>query len=118
MKLDSLRVSRVVRFGALAAVLALTAPWMKAQTDPLPSWNNGAAKRAVLSFVKETTDTASPKFVKVEERIATFDQDGTLWTEHPSENRSRSLHLFNALHLWRGPTFIQNRLLRPVRPHV
>jgi phosphoglycolate phosphatase-like HAD superfamily hydrolase len=54
-----------------------------AQTDPLPSWNDGAAKQAIVSFVKETTDQASPKFVPPGERIATFDQDGTLWVEHP-----------------------------------
>jgi phosphoglycolate phosphatase-like HAD superfamily hydrolase len=53
------------------------------QTDPLPSWNDGAAKRAIIDFVRVTTDTASAKFVPPEQRIATFDQDGTLWVEHP-----------------------------------
>ena len=52
-------------------------------TDPLPSWNDGPAKQAIVDFVKATTDSASPKFVPPEERIATFDQDGTLWVEHP-----------------------------------
>ncbi len=51
--------------------------------DPLPSWNDGAAKQAIVDFVKATTDSASPNFVPPEERIATFDQDGTLWVEHP-----------------------------------
>jgi phosphoglycolate phosphatase-like HAD superfamily hydrolase len=51
--------------------------------DPLPSWNDGPAKQAIIAFVKDTTDQASPKFVPPEERIATFDQDGTLWVEHP-----------------------------------
>jgi phosphoglycolate phosphatase-like HAD superfamily hydrolase len=50
---------------------------------PLPSWNNGAAKQAIVEFVKATTDKSSPKFVPPEERIATFDQDGTLWVEYP-----------------------------------
>ena len=54
-----------------------------AADDPLPSWNDGPAKQAIVAFVKETTDQASPKFVPPEERIATFDQDGTLWVEHP-----------------------------------
>ena len=54
-----------------------------AQTDPLPSWNDGAAKKAIVEFVKTTTEKGSPKFVAPEERIATFDQDGTLWVEHP-----------------------------------
>jgi phosphoglycolate phosphatase-like HAD superfamily hydrolase len=52
-------------------------------TDPLPSWNEGPAKEAIVAFVGATTDKASPKFVPPEERIATFDQDGTLWVEHP-----------------------------------
>jgi phosphoglycolate phosphatase-like HAD superfamily hydrolase len=54
-----------------------------AQTDPLALWNGGAAKTAIVEFVHATTDQASPKFVAPEERIATFDQDGTLWVEHP-----------------------------------
>jgi phosphoglycolate phosphatase-like HAD superfamily hydrolase len=51
--------------------------------EPLPSWNDGPAKHSVLDFVKATTDTSSPNFVPAAERIATFDQDGTLWVEHP-----------------------------------
>jgi phosphoglycolate phosphatase-like HAD superfamily hydrolase len=54
-----------------------------AQTDPLPSWTDGAAKAAINEFVHATTDQSSPKFVPPEQRIATFDQDGTLWVEHP-----------------------------------
>ena len=50
---------------------------------PLPSWNDGAAKQAIIDFVRVTTDQASPSYVRPEERIATFDQDGTLWVEHP-----------------------------------
>jgi phosphoglycolate phosphatase-like HAD superfamily hydrolase len=52
-------------------------------TDPLPSWNDGPAKQAIVDFVKATTDKSSPNFVPPEARIATFDQDGTLWVEHP-----------------------------------
>lgn len=52
-------------------------------TVPLPSWNDGPAKQVILDFVRVTTDSASPKFVPPEQRIATFDQDGTLWVEHP-----------------------------------
>jgi phosphoserine phosphatase len=54
-----------------------------AQTDPLPSWNEGPAKQAIVKFVQATTTQGSPSFVPVVERIATFDQDGTLWVEHP-----------------------------------
>jgi phosphoglycolate phosphatase-like HAD superfamily hydrolase len=53
------------------------------QDGPLSSWNEGPAKQAILDFVRATTDQASPKFVPTEDRIATFDQDGTLWVEHP-----------------------------------
>jgi phosphoglycolate phosphatase-like HAD superfamily hydrolase len=50
---------------------------------PLPSWNDGAAKQAILDFVRSTTDQSSQSYVRPEERIATFDQDGTLWVEQP-----------------------------------
>jgi phosphoglycolate phosphatase-like HAD superfamily hydrolase len=52
-------------------------------TTPLPSWNDAPAKQAILDFVRSTTVQGSPKFVAPEERIAVFDQDGTLWVEHP-----------------------------------
>jgi phosphoglycolate phosphatase-like HAD superfamily hydrolase len=55
----------------------------QAQGDPLPSWNDGPAKAAVFRFIRDTTDKSSPKYVEMADRIATFDQDGTLWTEHP-----------------------------------
>ena len=51
--------------------------------DPLASWNDGAAKQAIVEFVKATTTQGNPQFVPPEARIATFDQDGTLWVEHP-----------------------------------
>ena len=61
----------------------LSATKAKAQTAPLASWNDGPAKQAILDFVRATTDSANPSFVPSAERIATFDQDGTLWVEHP-----------------------------------
>ena len=54
-----------------------------AQSDPLVSWNDGAAKKAIVEFVRATTTQGSSSFVAPEERVATFDQDGTLWVEHP-----------------------------------
>jgi hypothetical protein len=54
-----------------------------AQTDPLPSWNDGGAKKAIVEFVKSTTEKGSPQFVAPEAHIATFDQDGTTWVEQP-----------------------------------
>jgi len=67
---------------AFAAGLAFGAPAF-AQTDPLPSWNDGAAKEAIVSFVRATTTQGSPRFVPPAERVATFDNDGTLWAEQP-----------------------------------
>jgi hypothetical protein len=51
--------------------------------DPLPSWNEGNAKKSILSFVKKVTTPNAPVFVPPAERIATFDNDGTLWAEKP-----------------------------------
>jgi phosphoglycolate phosphatase-like HAD superfamily hydrolase len=83
-------LNRRVLLSTLAALPILSAPIVaisaQAQTatgDPLPSWNDGPAKQAIIAFTKETTDPASSKFVPREARIATFDQDGTLWVEHP-----------------------------------
>src|SRR5215475_4323925 len=81
-------ISRRVLLAALGALTAtcgsLVAKTAPAQTvEPLPSWNDGPAKQAILDFVRATTDQASPKFVPPEDRISTFDQDGTLWVEHP-----------------------------------
>ena len=51
--------------------------------DPLPSWNDGPAKKSIIDFVEKVTTPGSPDFVPVPERIATFDNDGTLWCEQP-----------------------------------
>jgi phosphoglycolate phosphatase-like HAD superfamily hydrolase len=83
-------LDRRALLSTLAALPILSAPDFpisaQAQTatgDPLPSWNDGPAKQAIIAFVEETTDAASSKFVPPEARVATFDQDGTLWVEHP-----------------------------------
>jgi phosphoglycolate phosphatase-like HAD superfamily hydrolase len=70
-------------FAFLSLVLSTAPAGTQDKTDPLPSWNDGAAKNAILEFVRVTTDKESPKYVSPERRIATFDQDGTLWVEHP-----------------------------------
>ena len=64
----------------LMAVASLS---LAADQDPLPSWNNGPAKQSIISFVEQVSDPNSKSFVKPEERIATFDNDGTLWAEQP-----------------------------------
>jgi haloacid dehalogenase-like hydrolase len=75
-----------MRAGGLLVALVAGVVWATqalAQTDPLPSWNDGPAKRAIVAFVNVTTDKASPKYIAPAERIATFDNDGTLWAEQP-----------------------------------
>ncbi len=64
-------------------LLLIVSARAQAQSDSLPSWNDGAAKQAIVAFVKDTTTQGSASFVPPAERIATFDQDGTLWVEHP-----------------------------------
>ena len=84
-------VSRRALLSALAVLPALSGPLLPcrrrrrqaASGDPLPSWNDGAAKQAILNFVTAVTREGSPDFVPPAERIATFDNDGTLWVEHP-----------------------------------
>jgi phosphoserine phosphatase len=69
-------------FAALIGVLAFTTT-VSLAADPLPSWNDGPAKKTVVEFVTKITKPGSPDFVPVPERIATFDNDGTLWCEQP-----------------------------------
>ncbi|HEX9557182.1 MAG TPA: HAD family hydrolase, partial [Reyranella sp.] len=68
----------------LAAIGWLRATPAFAQTDPLPSWNEGPVKRAILDFVPKVTTAGNRDFVPMAERIACFDNDGTLWTEQPN----------------------------------
>jgi len=77
--------SRALAWLALAALVACasTSEPLASQVDPLASWKDGPAKQAIVEFVRATTDSASDRFVPAEERIAVFDQDGTLWVEQP-----------------------------------
>ncbi|MGD9785805.1 MAG: HAD family hydrolase [Hyphomicrobiaceae bacterium] len=73
----------MLRF-AFITLLGLLIPLrVCAASEVLPSWNDGAAKRAIIAFVESVTSKDSPNFVPPEERIATFDNDGTLWSEKP-----------------------------------
>ena len=70
----------------LSLLFAPALPFLRsaqAQTDPLPSWNDGPSKQAITGFVARVTQQGGPDFVPPGERIATFDNDGTLWVEHP-----------------------------------
>jgi len=80
-----MRSTMIRRFLATAVVVACffggaSAGWAK---DPLPSWNEGPTKASILAFVKSATTKGSPQFVPPAERVATFDNDGTLWAEKP-----------------------------------
>lgn len=66
---------------AAATLMAMAPAWVLA--DPLPSWNDGPTEQAIVAFVTRVTDPASPDFVPEPERIAVFDNDGTLWSEQP-----------------------------------
>jgi hypothetical protein len=71
---------------ALLTSAAMTASFTRsalAQTDPLPSWNDGTSKSSITSFVARVTTQGGPDFVPPDQRIATFDNDGTLWIEQP-----------------------------------
>ena len=65
-----------------ATLLAITIATTQAQ-DPIPSWNDTAPKKAIVAFVEKVTKEGSPDFVPTAERVATFDNDGTLWAEQP-----------------------------------
>jgi phosphoserine phosphatase len=65
------------------AVAGLTQLGAQNNVDPLPSWNDGASKKAIVDFVTRTTATGGADFVPIDDRIATFDNDGTLWVEQP-----------------------------------
>jgi hypothetical protein len=90
-KVTSSSVSRRTLVATLAVLPVFSGTFLSlsaraqpaAATDPLPSWNGGATKQSIVDFVTAVTREGSPDFVPVPQRIATFDNDGTLWTEHP-----------------------------------
>jgi phosphoserine phosphatase len=96
-------------FLVLSALLVIGAH-AQAQTDPLPSWNDGRAKQAILTLVRETTTEGSAKFVPPEARIATFDEDGTTWVEKP--NYTEIMFAFDNL----GPFIKKHPELKHVEP--
>ena len=91
-------------------VAPLTSQTLVHAQDPLPSWNDRTAKQAILAFVKEVTEKSSPKYVAPEDRIATFDQDGTTWVEHP-------MYTWVMYYLERVPVLVKgNPKLKNVEP--
>jgi hypothetical protein len=63
--------------------LGIFAGHARAEADPLPSWNEGAAKQSIVDFVARVTKEGGPDYVAPKDRVATFDNDGTLWVEQP-----------------------------------
>src|SRR4030095_3520238 len=79
-----MKTIRIQNLTAVAVVCAMAFTTIAAQAaDPLASWNGGPAKKSITEFVAKGTKEGSPDFVPPEERIATFDNDGTLWCERP-----------------------------------
>jgi phosphoglycolate phosphatase-like HAD superfamily hydrolase len=84
MQLAQIQSGRKATFIIAALVgVALTCAGARAETDPLPSWNESAAKHAIVDFVGRVTKEGGADFVPPAERIAVFDNDGTLWAESP-----------------------------------
>src|SRR5438046_5665500 len=75
------RIQNLVTIALACMVVSITIAAPAA--DPLPSWSDGAVKQSIVEFVAKVTKEGSPDFVPLEERIATFDNDGTLWCEQP-----------------------------------
>src|SRR4051794_15846103 len=114
-------VSRRGLLSTVAAVPILFGPLRpagaRAQTAksvvPLPSWNDGAARQDILDFVRATADESAQTYVPPENRIATFDQDGTLWVERPLYAQAMfALDRVNAL----APQHPEWRTRSPSRP--
>ena len=77
-----MKAARITRLHSAFAIVALLVAGL-VSAQPLPSWNDGAAKQAIVKFVTDVTTPGAPTFVATEDRIAVFDNDGTLWAEQP-----------------------------------
>src|ERR1017187_7608738 len=76
-------LSALAALPALSTLVPLSAAQAAAAGDPLPSWNDTETRKAIVAFVDRVTKPGSPEFVPEAERVATFDNDGTLWSEQP-----------------------------------
>ncbi|HJS62243.1 MAG TPA: haloacid dehalogenase-like hydrolase, partial [Pseudolabrys sp.] len=70
-------------FTSVAGTIVFSKSGVLAQGSALPSWRDGKARQSILDFVAAVTREGSPGFVPVPQRVATFDNDGTLWCEQP-----------------------------------
>jgi hypothetical protein len=76
-------LNNLILFFATLILFSCTEQKMQNSSDPLPSWNEGTTKQSIIDFVNKTTTEGSADFISVNDRIACFDNDGTLWTEQP-----------------------------------
>lgn len=83
------------------------------QTDPLSSWNEGPVKTAIIDFINKITNTSSPAYIPAEDRIATFDNDGTLWPEQPVSQGLFALFQMNNM-IAADPTLKEDPLFKAV----
>ena len=74
---------RLIRYSFVVLITALFITTSFAQTEPLPSWNEGDTRQAIVEFVEKVTLNGGPDYVAPDDRIAVFDNDGTLWSEKP-----------------------------------
>ena len=102
-------MTRLRRIVLILAAVLLSEP---AVADPLPSWNDGPAKAAILSFVEQVTEAGGEHYVPPPERIAVFDNDGTLWAEQPMY--FQLIYAFNYVKTLapRNPGWAESRVLR------
>ena len=86
MRVPTMALRSLLRTSLSLVAVMIAAP-LQAADDPLPSWSDGPVKRAIVRFVGDVTGQGGPDFVPVEERVAAFDNDGTLWSEQPYYNQ-------------------------------
>ncbi len=79
-----MKISNFIKFLVSAIFIIISSvSYANESNDPLPSWNNGSVKINIINFVQDVTNKSSKDYVQPENRIATFDDDGTLWLEQP-----------------------------------
>ena len=78
-----MRIRKTIRVQFILLLFTFSSCSVSTESDPLPSWNEGETKSSIIDFVSSVTDRSSNNFVPIPERIAVFDNDGTLWCEQP-----------------------------------
>ena len=87
MRSDRLRSMHALLLWVGLLVFAVVPAGAETGTDPLPSWNDGVTKQSIIDYVTRVTKEGGPDYVAPKDRLATFDNDGTLWIEMPMYNQ-------------------------------